>query len=607
MKKVLNYLIIFVLFIIVGISYPNIYVDALNIIEMPTSVYTNMDKSSFSLKFATLAQEDIEINHNKITLVKSTSGYYFVADVNNYNAVTYKSSDTEKPYLVKLHFRNIGTIGGRSVDAYLYATRVKLGKFWTNGNYKPSSKKAMFMFVFGGTTFGNQYSTTSETYKYSADQEIDVTIDVVWSDTQETVDLPFFTKQTDIDINNDKYSDKSLEAWKAGDGYSNDFYVYKGTYLTQSSGKWYKKASYGITDGSDTHLKTGVYATTNNGRFSSTYYEGVCGTSLVVTSQYINKDNFLNPEKESTITSSDSIEKDSIDSIDDIVSYTINQKLPKKYETIYTPYKSFSIKDTISDNLEYKSAKVSLVNGNNSIDITNDNNYGTLTYDSSTKTVEYKFNEEWLALLDNYQGQQIVLDIDANVISSDLEYKNKVNTFIDKIELISNEVVNTSILRTPTYEYISFDNDIELPSAINALSGDYKIDDTNEYFIKEKVTRSDIVPIGTEYKVYNDKGEVSAIWKLVSYDKETDIMTEDNVKFAGTWKIDVKAEPLPPTKNSVITGNSDKVNSINDEIEYVIKQPIGIFNKDVFRPYKNMIIMDTIPEGLEYKSAKVFI
>ena len=238
---------------------------AAQIYRMDDSVYENMEYENLNLGFSKL--DSYDINNNNITPVNDVGDLplAFIIDYNNRNAVTYEANaNDEKPYLLKLSYKNITSIGSRNVDVNIYITKIALSDYWGNGGYY-SEDGATFAFVSEDAVWiGSEISSVP--YRYSAHQEVEVTTEILWSDDHTVVDLPFLNIQSDIDINYNTLKNKTKEMWKAAEGYIGDFYIFNSSQLAQDeNGAWYNTGD--STNGTDSYIKTGIYAPTENGRF----------------------------------------------------------------------------------------------------------------------------------------------------------------------------------------------------------------------------------------------------------------------------------------------------------------------------------------------------
>ena len=560
MKK--SFIVVFIVLIVGFLLFTNNVKAA--VYEMDDAVFDGMAYEDFELNLSKLDSYDINnVDNSNIQTVSYPDQQIltFTINNNNKNAIVYEANaNDEKPYLLKLMYKNVSKIGLRYIDVNVYVTKVALSDFWENGNYYTEGKTGFVNISAEGIWIGSYMEGTSN--RYSADEEVLVTVEILWADDHTVVDLPFLNIQSDIDINYNTATNKTLEKWKAVSGYLGDYYIFSSSWLEQdANGAWYNTGAR--TYENDSYIKTGVYAPTVNGKFTSNFYEGVCASKLAVSMQ-----TFTSPSKASSIISTDNNTKNSVNALDDKISYTITQKFGNLYVSTFTPYRSFVIMDTLDSNLNYESAQVILTDGNTNTDITNNSEYGVLSYNTNTRKVEYTLNSTWLSNNNNYKGQTITLTINTSLNTIDRNFTNTAFTALDGISFDSNEVEDTFVKQTATYKYISGTSGKELPEEISTATGLYKINDTNQYFVGETASRVNDVEVGTTYEVY-ENGEKVGTWTLKKWDSDSKVMTNDGVEFIGTWEYE-PVEIKTPTPENETTNTPEKelpeeVNTVESE------------------------------------------
>lgn len=173
-------------------------------------------------------------------------------------------------------FKNAGSISGRSIDFKMHFNSVSVQEAYNKNKIR--TDKHMCVMQIDDMQISGIYSSG---VGYPAAAVYDITVTVVWSDTQQVVNLPFFMAAIDLDAGNDYFK----EGWEAISGFTGNYYIYKENILNISGTKFMSTAAE-TTSGNDMYLKTGVYASTTNGSFRMKYYEGNCGTIFMLYSQY---------------------------------------------------------------------------------------------------------------------------------------------------------------------------------------------------------------------------------------------------------------------------------------------------------------------------------
>lgn len=174
-------------------------------------------------------------------------------------------------------FKNAGSIDGRSIDVKLHFNSISVDEAYNKNNVR-SDKHMCVMVLNNG--YMNICASHGSGLGYQAAITYDITTTVVWSDTQQVVNLPFFMAAIDIDAGNNSYK----EAWEGVSGFSGNYYVYKENILNINGNKFTSVGT--TTSGNDMYLKTGVYAPTANGSFRMKFYAGSCSSAFLLYSQY---------------------------------------------------------------------------------------------------------------------------------------------------------------------------------------------------------------------------------------------------------------------------------------------------------------------------------
>lgn len=98
-----------------------------------------------------------------------------------------------------------------------------------------------------------------------------------------TVTNTSFLTPPPITIDSSICKERPDEAWTAGNGFTDDFYVYEDCKLQINGNRF---AANGSTTGFEQQIQqAGVVAKTKNGKFSGKFEEGWCSTSLEIFSE----------------------------------------------------------------------------------------------------------------------------------------------------------------------------------------------------------------------------------------------------------------------------------------------------------------------------------
>lgn len=411
-------------------------------------------------------------------------------------------------------FTNVGQINGRQMDAKVHFNSMTVG---ARGGSATGERTDNYMSVCYLTDWTMWMAGNMEDGAgYRAAKSIDVTVTIYWHDSGETVDLPFFQCLQDIDAGASYYK----EGWEAKSGFTGTYYKYSSCVLNFSGNKASSPSDLGLS-GNDSLIKGGFYAPTTGGSFRSVFYEGNCATQLIPYSAYAIMDN---PVKNS--------DGKDINEEEDLINYTVEQKMGKFYVDTMTTYTSFEISDVLPEGILFESAKVF----EDDKDITAK---GKLEYDEVTREVKFTMGSDWLNDISNYNGQNLTLKITTKVEpvkQPKILIKNTAETKLDGISLTSNTV--NDVLAIPyraEYKYVSETAGRNLPKEISTTSGEYKIEDNAVYYQGDTVKRKEVPADGTVYEKYDSEGNLEYKWVL-TWDKESDEIDGGNVVFTGSWR-----------------------------------------------------------------------
>lgn len=369
-----------------------------------------------------------------------------------------KNGFTIEGPVLKIVFKDAGVIDGRKIDVIYTLDRLEFG---------PQAKKEIEDgdqicitlriekdgFWIAGADLTKWEFSDPVKRRNSAEVKYCQTMDIVYGDSQETVNIPFIFTQGDIDIhpgdaNSMAYTNERLET--VG-GFNGEFFTFKGSYLLiKENGPG--QIIVGPPKGADfveddlSWKKAGIYALTDNGKIVFNNYLGSCATMIQVRSVYKNSDVTKEVDKESFL-------------IGDKLIYRINFRFGNMMEDVLGPYQSLCINDDLPECLEYLSAVMVDQKGGEVGEI------GDLNVDGNH--ISFTFDKQWLDDKNNYKGQTYSLVIETKVKdNAPGEIVNKGYKLVNGIKTESNEA--RSYQKYPVfYEYRSAD-ERKLPEPISS-------------------------------------------------------------------------------------------------------------------------------------------
>ncbi len=205
-------------------------------------------------------------------------------------------------------FENAGTVaGGIPVDVQMTFDEIRLYNCFSAGAKDtsqtelidctvPIDQKFHFAnFGSGDTAFWISQNYTSNRsdgyhngYSYPVNIDVNMTINIVFAGTDDTVDMSFLMAASDIDgYQANARHGYYKETFKTLDGFNGNYYIYpsdadfiasysKGVVTVQSSDS---EQNY---NGDDAYTLGGIYADSTNGEFQVGYSEGWCGTRVEI-------------------------------------------------------------------------------------------------------------------------------------------------------------------------------------------------------------------------------------------------------------------------------------------------------------------------------------
>ncbi len=291
-----------------------------------------------------------------------------------------------------VYFKNIGSIGGRKINAKVHCDSLSIKGEWTPGNNQ-FSKNGYVRIL---NTWSNCLSINGDS---AGSMRLRITVTITYADTGHTVELPFFQAVRDIDSKQSYI--EAPESWRGISGYTGRLFAYEssraGNSMSIDASNLYAYAHAGVgTSGDAEMLEAGLFATTSNGQFTMEWTENSCASSMFIYSSYT--DSIFHPP----VKSADQLKI--YEQGEDVV-WTMTQDIGTWYVDTFTPYSSFSFTDILPPQTSYQSARV-LVNGN---DVTN--SFGTLQYDPLTRKVTYSLKGNVLGSETFYDGKTLTLEI----------------------------------------------------------------------------------------------------------------------------------------------------------------------------------------------------
>lgn len=330
--------------------------------------------------------------------------YLFCIYLNDASNGTTKTTATTKSNFLDLTFSNVGKIGDKSIDCVVHFDYAKFSKKLGSGDFL---RKDGYTAVCRVTDSDLWISADDDSGAgFAGSKKIKTTTTMKYHDSGETVSLPFFQTVRDIDSHGNYYD----EAWQPGDGddkswsesgdngYEPVIYKYKENTCKINTTTGRVTTTGTKTDHAvDQIKKTGIYIRTKGGKFTSTFFEGNCATTLEVYSQYSATCTLTPPTL--------SVDKETAKPREKI-AYTVHQKVGKFYEDVMEPYEKIVFKDVIPDGVKYVGG-AKLYDGTGR-DISNN---AVFKYDEITKTLTCAVEDSWVKTQANYNGQELRLEI----------------------------------------------------------------------------------------------------------------------------------------------------------------------------------------------------
>lgn len=369
--------------------------------------------------------------------------YLFCIYLNGASNGTTKTTATTKSNFLDLTFSNVGKIGDKSIDCVVHFDYAKFSKKLGSGDFLRKDGYTAVCRVTGSDLWISADDDSGA--GFAGSKKIKTTTTMKYHDSGETVNLPFFQTVRDIDAHGNYYD----EAWQPGDGgdkswsesgdngYEPVIYKYKENTCKINTTTGRVTTTGTKTDNAEDQIKkTGIYIRTKGGKFTSTFFEGNCATTLEVYSQYSATCTLTPPTL--------SVDKETAKPREKI-TYTVHQKVGKFYEDVMEPYGKIVFKDVIPDGVEYI-YDPKLYDGTGK-DISNN---AVFKYDETTKTLTCTVKDSWVKTQANYNGQELRLEIPT--WAKPFVGKQKTIQNIANVSLSDNYSKDTNIVKTNIYQ-----------------------------------------------------------------------------------------------------------------------------------------------------------
>ena len=238
---------------------------------------------------------------------------------------------------------------------------------------------------------------------YRGRKDIQTKVTITWSQGEPNagtiVKLPFYAGVSDIDATGSYFQ----ESWIGNVGFDGTIYTWptNNRIITAASNRMTAPAN-ASTSGNDSWYKAGLIATTSQGSMTMTWVQGNCGAELTLFSQYQDL-----PAPTKTVDKTSAVK-------DDLLTWTVNQKVGTFYRDTFTTYGNYSMTDTIPEGVAYQSARVY----KGAVDITS---WGSLQYNESTRQLTFTMGAGRLPSGSFYNGETISMKITAKALKPDAE------------------------------------------------------------------------------------------------------------------------------------------------------------------------------------------
>lgn len=295
-----------------------------------------------------------------------------------------------------LHFDNVMTVAGRSVNATLNVDRLEYYAPYDSSVTPADYKTAIQLtgYTFWANNDGNEGR---------AGQNLTIRTSFTWADTGEKADIPIYqiVSDMDMDVRTLTGSTDLNEGWKGISGYTGDIYAftdYSDIYINPAEMKAYANHGRGTgynLQGDDSLIKGGLIASCSGTEITQMFTDAWAGTSL----------QFASPLDDRNISAPVKSTEDRLYKNGENITWDISYVLHTWTADIFSPYTELTFTDELPEETEYKKA----VLYHDGKDVTSD--YGTLSYDKGTRTVTYRMNQETLNNPDFYDGKTLRLQI----------------------------------------------------------------------------------------------------------------------------------------------------------------------------------------------------
>lgn len=514
--------------------------------------------------------------------------YLFCIYLDNASKGTTKTTATTKKDFLDLTFSNVGKIGDKSIDCVVHFDYAKFSEKLGKGDFL---RKDGYTAVCRVTDSELWISADNDSGAgFAGSKKIKTTTTMKYHDSGKTVNLPFFQTVRDIDTHGNYYD----EAWQPGDGddkswsksgdngYEPVIYKYKENTCKINTTTGRVTTTGTSTDHAEDQIKkTGIYIRTKGGKFTSTFFEGNCATTLEVYSQYSATCTLTPPTL--------SVDKETAKPREKI-TYTVHQKVGKFYEDVMEPYGKIVFKDVIPNEVQYNEgwASAKLYDGTGK-DISNN---AVFKYDETTKTLTCTVEDSWVKTQANYNGQKLRLEIPTR--AKPFVGKQKTIQNIANVSLSDNYSKDTNIVTTVVNQFETGDpvNKIQLQIRIPKDKTQQTAAHGKPTFIF-KVTGKDSGTTYYETVTFGDK-EASSGWTFTE-DGDWIVAKSDKIDAVE----DVYTAEYVPVSRFAITAKASEI------LDVETSEPCDLFpfeaSKDTWQYYShnNIAINESISTEAE--------
>lgn len=446
------------------------------------------------------------------------------------------TKDFEDKGLMTATFKGAGTVGSRAVDLEVKVRQVKIDSSYATKDFCEEDSDnyvAILAISDDSVDVGTPRTSTTHNanhYWCKAEKSVKIETTATWQDTGELVELPFFMLTSDIDQyqTDDDGNVDYVEGWQTNAGFENNYSVYDECKLMVDSSDGVKKRKFTANpddlnpEGENSVKIAGVYATTEDGNSTTTFYGGTCRTEFDFFCQFDSR-LMPDPEKEASVEQTQP---------GDTYNYNVRWEMGTFYEDTLSTYTSLVLYDELPEDVAFVDAEFYVAGGLVQDGVGTDETYGKLAYDESEHVVSFTFDEEYLDDWENYNGQTFRLLITVQV-DEDSDADTIYNTAFVDVNGLTYESERISV------EVIFPELEIEKSVGQEV----YQIDDTMKWTVKasqtgDAGTHADDVVVSDTLPDALSVDEGSATATLCQADGTTEPLSVTVSDDGGTWTVE---------------------------------------------------------------------